>query len=196
MVVACLRPKKSPQSAGKSEKISPQPKKVKALKTTKASGLWANLISTKIAIASSPKASVMVRSRPMWSETQPQKGRQTPFTSRSAESANCSAGMLRKRMLTGILSTLKSTAIGLSWATAIRPPVATSVIIRYISQNCGVADICQAVKSTADWRCFTTVPLGASFHACGSQPSGGEARKKAEITTTAPWMMPQRMKVA
>ena len=52
-----------------------------------------------------------------------------PFTSRSAESANCSAGMVRKMKFTGILSTLKSTAIGFSCATAIRPPVATMVII-------------------------------------------------------------------
>ena len=90
---------------------------------------------------------VMVFSRPIWSETQPQKGRQSPFTNRSAESANCSAGSVIQRKLTLTLSTLKSTAIGLSWAVAIRPPVATSVIMKYITQNCEVADICPEVKS-------------------------------------------------
>src|SRR2546422_314819 len=96
--------------------------------------------------------------RSMWSETQPQNGRQSPFTSRSAERANWSAGRVIKRRLTGILSTLKSIAIGLSWATAIKPPVATSVIIKYISQNCGVAAIWPEVKSSADWRFFTSSP--------------------------------------
>jgi len=38
---------------------------VKALKTTKALGLWANLMSRKIARASSEKATVIVNSRPM-----------------------------------------------------------------------------------------------------------------------------------
>ena len=90
---------------------------------------------------------VMVSSRPMWSEIQPQIGRQIPFSTRSAESANCSAGRVNQRTWIGTLSTLKSTAIGLSWAVAIRPPVATSVIMKYITQNCEVADICPEVKS-------------------------------------------------
>ena len=83
-----------------------------------------------MATASIAKATVMVSSRPMWSEIQPQIGRQIPFSTRSAESANCKAGSVNQRKLTGILSTLYSTAIGLSCAVAIRPPVATRVIIR------------------------------------------------------------------
>src|SRR6266852_2240375 len=89
-----------------------------------------------MAMASSVKAMVIVNSRPMWSEIQPQIGRQIPFSTRSAERANCRAGSVNQIRLIGTLSTLKSTAIGLSWAVAIRPPVATSVIIRYITQNC------------------------------------------------------------
>jgi hypothetical protein len=60
------------------------------------------------------------------------------------------AGRVMKRNFTGTWSTLKSMAIGLSCATAIRPPVATSVIIRYISQNCGVAAIWNEVNSIPD----------------------------------------------
>ena len=65
-----------------------------------------------MAHASRPNATVMVFSRPMWSEIQPQKGRQSPFTSRSAESANGKAAMVSPRRLTFILATLKSVAMG------------------------------------------------------------------------------------
>ena len=162
---------------------------------TKSKGLWANLMSAKMANASRPNARVIVFSRPMWSETHPQKGRQSPFTRRSADSANVSAGMVSHRKLTGILSTLKSTAIGLSWATAIKPPVATMAIITYMSQKCGVAAICPDVKSTALCRFFTSSPP-RFLHVPGSQPAGGAFKNSAAMTTTTPWMMPQRMKAA
>jgi hypothetical protein len=43
--------------------------------------------------------------------------------------------MVSQSTLTFTLSTLKSTAIGLSCATAMSPPVATSIMMRYMSQN-------------------------------------------------------------
>src|SRR5260370_23510316 len=82
-----------------------------------------------MATASSPKARGMVFSRPMWSETQPQIGRQIPLITRSRLSANGNASTVQPRMVTGALSTLKSLAIGASWAVAIKPPVATMVIM-------------------------------------------------------------------
>ncbi len=91
----------------------------------------------------------MVFSRPMWSEIQPQMGRQIPFSTRSAERANCKAGKVNHRKVIGTLSTLKSTAIGFSWAVAIRPPVATNVIITYITQNCDVEAISPELNSAA-----------------------------------------------
>ena len=54
----------------------------------------------------------------------------------------------------------------------------------------------EVLKSAELWRCLTCSPLGASFQPCGSQPSGGDLRKKDAITTTAPWMIPHWMKAA
>jgi len=88
-------------------------------------------------------------------------GRQIPFSTRSAERANCRAGKVNQRKLIGTLSTLKSTAIGLSWAVAIRPPVATSVIIKYITQNWVVAAMSHERNSAAVWRFRTSPPRGA-----------------------------------
>ena len=101
--------------------------------------------------------------------------------------------MVRKRKCTGTLSTLKSTAIGLSCAVAIRPPVATSVISAYITQNWAVEAICQELNSMFVCRCLTVSPAGACFHDCGSQPCGGALRNRAATTTAAPWMMPHWM---
>jgi len=79
--------------------------------------------------------------------------------------------------------------MGASWAVAIKPPVATMVIIRYINQNWGVAAISPGVKEIAAWRVLTcSLPL--TRQVCGSQPVGGAFRNKAAKTTTAPWMMP------
>src|SRR6266446_3859613 len=148
-----------------------------------------------MAMASRPKARVIVISRPMWSETHPQKGRHRPLTMRSAESAKVSAGIVSHNKWTGILSTLKSTAIGLSWATAIKPPVATIAIIRYMSQKLGVATISPDVKSTCDWRFFTS-GLPFILQVLGIQPVGGDLRKNAATITVNPWMIPQRMNAA
>src|SRR2546428_4244447 len=106
-------------------------------------------------------------------------GRQIPFSTRSAERANCRAGKVNQRKVIGTLSTLKSTAIGLSWAVAISSPVATSVIIRYITQNGVVEAISPDLNSAVVWRFLTSSPRGAFFHACGSQPAGGALRNSA-----------------
>src|SRR5215472_11048923 len=146
-------------------------------------------------MASKPKATDMVFSRPMWSETHPQNGRQRPLITRSAWAANGSAITVHHKSWMGILSTLKSLAMGASWAVAIRPPVATMAIIRYISQKCGVVAISSDVNDTAAWRVFTaSLPL--LLQVFGNQPAGGAAKKNAAMTTTTPWIMPQRMKVA
>ncbi len=42
------------------------------------------------------KATNIVFSRPIWSETQPNSGRETPFMTRSIMSANGSAAMAKK----------------------------------------------------------------------------------------------------
>src|SRR5262249_18964775 len=137
----------------------------------------------------------MVFSRPMWSEIHPQNGRQRPLITRSAWAAKGRAIKVHHRNLMGTLSTPKSRAMGASWAVAIKPPVATMVIITYISQNCFVLAISREVKSTGLWRCFTTSePLDRQVF--GNQPAGGAAKKNAAMTTTTPWIIPQRMKVA
>src|SRR5713226_704193 len=148
-----------------------------------------------MATASSPKASAMVFSRPMWSETHPQIGRQIPLITRSRLSANGKASTVQPRMVTGALSTLKSLAIGASWAVAIKPPVATMVIMKYMSQKWDVEAISAEVKETGAWRVLTS-SLPLDLQVWGSQPAGGDLRNDAAMTTTTPWMMPQRMKVA
>src|SRR5262249_36879102 len=132
-----------------------------------------------------PNARLMVFSRPIWSETQPQKGRQRPLITRSAASAKGRARTVQPRMLTGTLSTLKSLAIGASCAVAIKPPVATMVIMKYMSQKCRVANICPEVNDTAALR-VRTASLVYLLQVVVSQPSGGAFRKNAAITTTAP----------
>ena len=127
----------------------------------------------------------MVFSRPIRSETHPQKGRQRPLISRSAESAKVSAAMDSPKSVTVTLSTLKSFAIGANCAVAINPPVATIAIITYISQKCGVAAISPGLKSRRLWRPFTS-GLPFSLHVLGSQPVGGAFRNSAAITTIAP----------
>jgi hypothetical protein len=65
-----------------------------------------------------------------------------PFMTRSIVSANVSAGSVSPAMLTGTSAILKSLAMGASWATAIRPPAATSTNIAYMTQNTGSRMIC------------------------------------------------------
>src|SRR5271168_1232946 len=103
--------------------------------------------------------------------------------------------MVSPSRLTFILATLKSVAIGPSWAVAMRPPVATIAIITYISQKCEVEAISMEVKSEALWRRLTSAPAGAFRQVFGSQPSGGALRKNEQNTTTAPCTMPHVTKV-
>src|SRR5512147_1006415 len=120
----------------------------------------------------------------MWSETHPQIGRQIPLTTRSRLSANGRASTVQPRMETEVLSTPKSRAMGASWAVAIKPPVATIVIMRYMSQKWDVAAISAEVNDTAAWRVRTS-SLPLDRHVCGNQPAGGDFRKNAATTTTA-----------
>src|SRR5260370_5852667 len=69
------------------------------------------------------------------------------------------------------------------------------VIMMYMSQKCLVENICPEVKEIAAWRVLTaSLPL--LLQVLGNHPSGGDLRKRAAITTAAPWMIPQRMNVA
>src|SRR6185437_4190074 len=119
-------------------------------------------------------------------------GRQKPFTSRSAESANVSAGIVIHRNRTGIFATPKEMAMGPSWATAMSPPVATRVIMKYISQKWGVEAISPELNETAICRLFTiSEPL--LLHVLGSHSCGGDLRNMAAMTITTPWRMPHLM---
>jgi len=60
-----------------------------------------------------------------------------PLSTRSIVNAKVSAGSVRPRMETGTRATLKSVAIGPSWATAISPPAPTMTNIAYMTQNTG-----------------------------------------------------------
>ncbi len=94
--------------------------------------------NTRIASASRPKASVMVRSRPMWSLTQPQNGRVTPFKMRSSDKAKGTTAIAAKPRFTLVLSTPMSLATDASTPVAIKPPTPISVIMAYINQKTGV----------------------------------------------------------
>ena len=80
----------------------------------------------------------MVFSRPMWSDTQPKNGRVSPLSTRSMVSAKVRAGRVIPIRLTGIVSILKSLAMGASCAVAIKPPAAMSTNITYMTQKVGV----------------------------------------------------------
>ncbi len=86
---------------------------------------------------SNRKAMNIVFSRPMWSDTQPKNGRDTPLSTSPIDNAKPSAGMVSPSIDTGMLSIAKSLATGASWAVTIRPPVPTMTNIAYISQNGG-----------------------------------------------------------
>jgi hypothetical protein len=83
----------------------------------------------------------IVVSRPIRSDTQPKNGRVTPFSTRSIESANASAGRVSPNSVTGASATWKSCAIGPSCAVAIRPPAPIITNIAYRTQKSGVASI-------------------------------------------------------
>ena len=71
----------------------------------------------------------------MWSEIQPNNGRETPFMMRSIISASGSEAITAKCRSTLNSFTPRSVAITPSWATAIMPPVTTRINITNISQN-------------------------------------------------------------
>ena len=78
-----------------------------------------------MATHSSEKASAMVFSRPIWSETQPKNGRVRPLVNRDSVSDSGSAAMPR----TSMLATPKSLANGPTLETTIRPEVDIMLII-------------------------------------------------------------------
>ena len=77
-------------------------------------------------------------SRPMWSDSHPNIGRDMPLTMVFIISANGSAAMVKKSKLISTLLTPRSSAITLNCATAIRPPVTVPVNIASMTQNTGV----------------------------------------------------------
>ena len=104
-------------------------------------GLARDISISQTAIASMPKATNMVFSRPMWSETQPKNGRVNPLAIRCSVSANGSAAM--PAISTSAMP--KSFITGPNCDTTISPPVDIIVIIRNISQNTGVFSISPGV---------------------------------------------------
>src|SRR5215467_11689119 len=102
-----------------------------------------------MAMASRPKARLMVFSRPMWSETQPQKGRHRPLITRSAASAKGRAKTVQPRMLTGVLSTLKSLAMGASCAVANKGRGANGIRREDMSERGREENICPEGNETA-----------------------------------------------
>ena len=91
----------------------------------------------------------MVASRPMWSDTQPHKGRVRPLVTRSIVSAKVSAGNVMPSRLTGTPATSKSSAIGASWAVKVRPPALTRTNMTYSSQKSGERRTSFGAKSRA-----------------------------------------------
>ncbi len=80
-------------------------------------------------------------------------------------------------------------AIGASWATAISPPAATSVNIAYITQNTGLRTVCTRVESPLP--CRQRMPVSISR----VESRGGLTRNSPQTTMTAPWMIPNVVKV-
>ena len=73
----------------------------------------------------------MVYSRPIWSDSQPKKGRPTPSKMRLSETAKIPAAMVIPNRSTGTLSSLRSMAIGFTEAVMDRPPAAISTNMMY-----------------------------------------------------------------
>ena len=135
------------------------------------------------------KARNMVFSRPMVSETQPKNGRPKPSRMRSSERAKVSAAICRPNTLTGTSATLKSWAMGASWAAAIRPPEATITNTRYMTQKIGLRSTCGGVKST-----LVCGRLSCFFF--GGIATVGGWMKKARTKTIKPCPMPKSKKAA
>ena len=111
---------------GNSEKISPQPKNTSPVSTTKSAGRSMKANRMRMAMASSEKASAIVASRPIWSETQPKNGRVSPLVTRDSVSESGSAAMPK----TSMSATPNSFANGPTLDTTINPEVDIMLIIR------------------------------------------------------------------
>ncbi len=71
----------------------------------------------------------MVCSRPIRSDSQPKNGRPTPSKMRLSDTANIPAASVIPKRSTGILSILRSAAIGFTAAVMVSPPAAISTNI-------------------------------------------------------------------
>src|SRR6266853_1006297 len=112
-------------------------------------------------------------------EIQPKNGRVSPFMARSSASANVSAGSVNPRIATGILSILKSFAIGPSCACAIRPPTPTSTNMAYMAQNGG--DLITSGNAQSRRPCCTAATTGTD-----TSPGSGARSSCATKKTTRP----------
>src|ERR1039458_3443172 len=111
---------------GNNEKILPHAKKHRPDNATNQTGWLISWSRAYTAMASRIKEMKMAFSRPMWSETHPQKGRVKPFKIRSTVMAKTSAVIPQA---TTTLSTWYEEAMGLSCAVTTKPPKANMVII-------------------------------------------------------------------
>src|SRR3984893_14664041 len=135
--MACFSPKVSVSVDGKREKISPQPKKTTPENSTN------NKVTSRvsnhrvIAMASSPKASNRVVSRPIRSDTQPKNGRVNPLVIRSNVKASGNAP-IPKMVASAMPKSLEKDAI---CEMTMRPDVDIIDIIKNINQKTGVFNI-------------------------------------------------------
>ena len=137
MVVACFCPNVSVKVDGNKEKISPQPKNTIPDKITNMTGSERVMTQANIAIASRPNAIVIVYSRPILSDTQPNNGRVKPFVTRSMVNANGSAAI--PNTMAPVMP--KSLANAPICEITIKPDVDIMDIIKNINQKTGVLSI-------------------------------------------------------
>src|SRR5271165_24395 len=131
LAAANLEPKVSPWVAGNRLKISPYTPKYSAVTSTNVVGFDPDWLSVYSAMAPAKNASAMVYSRPIWSDSQPKNGRPTPSNIRFSDNANTNAGKTKPNNSTGILSILRSLAMGAMDAAMVRPPAAINTNITY-----------------------------------------------------------------
>ena len=136
-----------------------------------------------IARPSSPKASAMVFSRPMRSDTQPKNGRVRPLQKRSIVSASGRAA----KPHTASLAMPKSPANAPICDVTIRPEVDIIDIIANISQKTGLRSM-DAVSMSR-----SAAPLASRV---GAAATGGARRPRAARTPTAPKIRPNFSSVA
>src|ERR1700693_6348403 len=96
------------------------------------------------------KASAMVFSRPMWSDTKPKNGRVRPLVMRSKVKAAGMAAMVAPRMVTVAVGPIPNALATLvNCVMTIRPPVDIIDIMTNISQNTGDRSISRGVGARA-----------------------------------------------